>query len=132
MNHAGLLENSKNKSLQHNRTVWSSVEIFAACFVANAPAVYTLLWTRRHHHCPSNSANRLSGLPAPDSQYGSKRASRFWLQKSKEPGTITDTYQMAKVGARIPRDTSNEEFTFTSNSNDQELDIHRCNLVVKV
>lgn len=116
----GLPQNSKNKSLQKNRTTWASVELFAASFVANAPTVYTLL---RRRHDPTAS------LPVSDSGYGSAPKKKFWSRSTKTEGTITDTYQMAKYGLRAPKSTSDEMLT-TNAAMDEEA--QQGSFVVKV
>ncbi|KAF8470839.1 hypothetical protein BDZ91DRAFT_693822 [Kalaharituber pfeilii] len=95
-----LPQNSKNKSLQKNRSTWASVELFAACFVANAPTLYTLL-KRRNPPAPA--------FPVSDS--GSAPKKRF-ISRTTE-GAIADTIQMARVGARMPKSTSDEQLNST-------------------
>lgn len=78
------------------------MELFAACFVANAPTVYTLLQRRQATSVP---------VPVSDSGYGSAPKKRFWSRSTKTEGTITDTYQMAKYGLKMPKSTSDEMLT---------------------
>lgn len=84
----GLPQNSKNKSLQKNRTTWASVEAFAACFVANAPTIYTLYRHRRPSEQP-----RVKPLP-PNSNLNSERGSSKKTKKSwysKNDSLMNDT-----------------------------------------
>lgn len=116
-------ETAKHISTQSRRTMWSSIELFAATFVANAPTIYSLL--RRKNKSNSSRSQSNSGYV----HGGTLEPSRVFVRKGRgrADDVDSDTYHMGKYGLRMPKSTSDEVLTVNAAATGVDPENPQCN-----